>query len=128
MRLTQIKEKVGSLERQLERDVAQSSARGFYQQGIIADDVDDEDNDDRELEISSLVALDLTYEDDAEGADVIDLGVQVGRMRITERIGGLNRPRLSEEVGPVSLNAALLNSSPVSTYRLHKKNLSSFPV
>jgi hypothetical protein len=48
-----------------------------------------------------MVALDLTYDDYSDGNgtdDLIDLGIRIGKMRITERIGGLNRPRLSEEV------------------------------
>lgn len=99
LRLTEIKEKVGSLERQLERDVAKSGSRGFYQQRILADDVEGEFDEERDLEITPMVALDLTYEDDANGMDdVMDLGVQVGKMRLTEKIGGLNRPRISEEV------------------------------
>ncbi|KKY34543.1 putative fungal specific transcription factor domain-containing protein [Diaporthe ampelina] len=98
LRLTEIKEKVGSLERQLERDVAKSGSRGFYQQRILADDVEGEFDEERDLEITPMVALDLTYEDDADGMDdVMDLGVQVGKMRLTEKIGGLNRPRISEE-------------------------------
>lgn len=99
LRLTEIKEKVGSLERQLERDVAKSGSRGFYQQRILADDVEGEFDEERDLEITPMVALDLTYEDDADGTDdAMDLGVQVGKMRLTEKIGGLNRPRISEEV------------------------------
>ena len=99
LRLTEIKEKVGSLERQLERDVAKSGSRGFYQQRILADDVEGEFDEERDLEITPMVALDLTYEDDADGTDdFMDLGVQVGKMRLTEKIGGLNRPRISEEV------------------------------
>lgn len=99
LRLTEIKEKVGSLERQLERDVANSGSRGFYQQRILADDVEGEFDEERDLEITPMVALDLTYEDDADGTDdIMDLGVQVGKMRLTEKIGGLNRPRISEEV------------------------------
>lgn len=99
MRLTEIKEKVGSLERQLERDVAKSTTKAAAQQRILADDVEGDFDEERDLEITPMVALDLTYEDDADGTDdIIDLGIQVGRMRITERIGGLNRPRLSEEV------------------------------
>jgi hypothetical protein len=102
LRLTEIKEKVGSLERQLERDVAQSTSRAAYQQRIIADDVEGDFDEERDLEITPMVALDLTYEtygDELDGADdIIDLGIQVGKMRITERIGGLNRPRISEEV------------------------------
>lgn len=104
LRLTEIKEKVGSLERQLERDVAKSGAgsgSGFYKQRILADDVEGEFDEERDLEITPMVALDLTYEDDADGTDdIMDLGVQVGKMRLTEKIGGLNRPRISEEVSP----------------------------
>lgn len=105
LRLTEIKEKVGSLERQLERDVAKSSGSGpgprneFYQQRPLADGVEGEFDEEQDLEITPMVALDLTYDDDADGTDdIIDLGVQVGRMRLTEKIGGLNRPRISEEV------------------------------
>lgn len=106
LRLTEIKEKVGSLERQLERDVAKSGsgsrssgAREVHQQRILADEVEGEFDEERDLEITPMVALDLTYEDDADGTDdIMDLGVQVGKMRLTEKIGGLNRPRISEEV------------------------------
>lgn len=99
LRLTEIKEKVGSLERQLERDVAKSTTKAAAQQRILADDIEGDYDEERDLEITPMVALDLTYEDDADGTDdIIDLGIQVGRMRITERIGGLNRPRLSEEI------------------------------
>lgn len=108
LKLTQIKEKVGSLERQLERDVVHKSGRPtgkgvFYQQRFLADEIGDDDDEERDLEITPMVTLDVTYEEDDDGEggipdEVIDLGIQVGRMRITERIGGLNRPRLSEEV------------------------------
>ncbi|KAK8042296.1 hypothetical protein PG993_006819 [Apiospora rasikravindrae] len=104
LRLAEIKEKQGSLERQLERDVAKSAAattqRSALGQRILADEIGDEDADEeRYLESTPLAALDLTYEDDADGADdMIDLGIQIGRMRITERIGGLSRPRISEEI------------------------------
>lgn len=111
-RLTEIKEKVGSLERQLERDVAKGATGrrsgspgrggdGSSHQRFVADDVEDELGDERDLQISPMVALDLTYDDCSDGNgtdDLIDLGVRVGKMRITERIGGLNRPRISEEV------------------------------
>lgn len=110
-RLTEIKEKVGSLERQLERDVAKGatarrhgsslSASDSHNQRFVADDVDDDLGEERDLQITPMVALDLTYDDYSDGNgtdDLIDLGVRVGKMRITERIGGLNRPRISEEV------------------------------
>lgn len=99
LRLTEIKEKVGSLERQLERDVAKTTSRAAQQQAILADDVEDEFAEERDLEPTDMTALDVTYDEDADGTDdLIDLGVQVGRMRITERIGGLSRPRIAEEV------------------------------
>ncbi|KAK8083280.1 hypothetical protein PG996_002061 [Apiospora saccharicola] len=104
LRLAEIKEKQGSLERQLERDVAKSAAlttqRSALGQRILADEIgEEEDDEERYLESTPLAALDLTYEDDADGADdMIDLGIQIGRMRITERIGGLSRPRISEEI------------------------------
>ncbi|KAI1813586.1 hypothetical protein GGS20DRAFT_471314 [Poronia punctata] len=102
LRLAEIKEKQGTLERQLERDVAKSTtSKSTLQQRILADEVEDNYNDDeRDLEATPLVALDLTYEDDADdGADdMIDLGIQIGKMRLTERIGGLSRPRIAEEI------------------------------
>lgn len=100
MRLAEIKEKQGTLERELERDVAKSiPSKSTLQQRIIADDIADEYDEGRDLEASPFAALDLTYEDDVDDAgDMIDLGIQIGKMRITERIGGLSRPRISEEV------------------------------
>ncbi|KAI1872517.1 hypothetical protein JX265_005397 [Neoarthrinium moseri] len=100
LRLAEIKEKQGSLERQLERDVAKSTtSKSALQQRILADEVEDDYDEDRDLEATPMVALDLTYEDDADGTDeMIDLGIQIGKMRITERIGGLSRPRISEEI------------------------------
>jgi hypothetical protein len=99
LKLTEIKEKVGSLERQLERDVAKSTTRGAHLQRILADDVELDFEEEQDLDLHPMVALDLTYDDDADGAeDIIDLGIQVGKMRITERIGGMIRPRLPQEV------------------------------
>ncbi|KAI5866596.1 hypothetical protein GGS23DRAFT_278651 [Durotheca rogersii] len=100
MRLAEIKEKQGTLERELERDVAKSTvSKNSQQQRILADDISGDYDEDRDLEATPLAALDLTYEDDADGpSDMIDLGIQIGKMRITERIGGLSRPRISEEI------------------------------
>lgn len=122
-RLTEIKEKVGSLERQLERDVAKGAntrrsgsppdgADSFNNQRFVADDVGDGHGEQGDLQMTPMVHLDLTYDDysDGNGADdLIDLGVRVGKMRITERIGGFNRPRISEEVRPdVARDSTLL--------------------
>ena len=99
LRLTEIKEKVGSLERQLERDVVQNLSSPAKQQRILADDVEGQYEEGHGLEPTDMVALDHTYEDTADDTDeVIDLGVLVGRMRLTDRIGGFSRPRISDEV------------------------------
>ena len=53
--------------------------------------------DEKDLEPTPLAFLDITYDD--EGGDIVDdLGVQFGRMRITERLAGYARPRLAVEV------------------------------
>ncbi|KAI2614666.1 uncharacterized protein GGS25DRAFT_517513 [Hypoxylon fragiforme] len=98
--LPEIKEKQGTLERELERDVAKSTTtKSALQQRILADDIGGDYDEDHDLEATPLAALDVTYEDDAdEASDMIDLGIQIGKMRITERIGGLSRPRISEEI------------------------------
>lgn len=122
-RLTEIKERVGSLERQLERDVAKGRGSadgdgfGFFQQRIVADDVEDDFGEERDLQVTPVVALDLTYEDDSDGmgidtGDLGDLGIRVGRMRITDRIGGLSRPRMWEEVSiPTAVQGAVGGST-----------------
>ncbi|KAH9902021.1 hypothetical protein F4778DRAFT_104401 [Xylariomycetidae sp. FL2044] len=100
MRLAEIKEKQGTLERQLERDVAKSTTtKNSMRQRILADQVEDDYDREKDIEPTPLAALDMTYEDDADVEDeMIDLGIQIGKMRITERIGGLSRPRISEEI------------------------------
>lgn len=120
-RLNEIKERVGSLEKQLETNVAKARASpdgdGFCQQRIVADDVEDGLGEERDMQITPVVALDLTYEDDADGigtGNLIDLGIRVGRMRITERIGGLSRPRMWEEVSDFLLQAALRRVAVIS--------------
>ncbi|KAI0176174.1 hypothetical protein GGR52DRAFT_571143 [Hypoxylon sp. FL1284] len=95
MRLAEIKEKQGTLERELERNVAKSTtAKNTAQQNILGDD-----DEESYLEVTPLAVSDVTYGDDVdEAGDMIDLGIKIGKMRITERIGGLSRPRISEEI------------------------------
>ena len=93
--------------------MADEVRRGARNRGQGEDGGDDEDDDGEEggddddddygryldLEFAPSAALDLTYEDDANGVgDMVDLGVRIGKMRITERIGGLFRSAISEEV------------------------------
>ncbi|MBE3044268.1 Zn(II)2Cys6 transcription factor [Candidatus Bathyarchaeota archaeon] len=105
LRLNEIKEKVGSLERSLERDVAKSgSSRVAGHQGFVVDEVEYETFENLDHWPSDAVATDVAYDDgNVEGAEILlDIGVKVGRMRMTDRVGGLSRPRLSEEVSKTS--------------------------
>ena len=104
LKLTEIKEKVGSLERLLERDVAKgsrNSATSPDQDRALPDDADDDlpaHEDEKDLEPTPLAVVDAAYDVDGEDDDLLDLGIQLGKMRITERIGGFFRPKISEEV------------------------------
>ncbi|KAL1892738.1 hypothetical protein Sste5346_006821 [Sporothrix stenoceras] len=129
-KITEIKEKVSSLELQLQKSVVhQRIGSGLLGSDVPAYSLDPAENG---LEISHMVTSDLIYdhadensmdedeEEDEATNDMIDLGFKVGRMRMTERIGGLNRPRLAEEI-----NVALaskpgtfgFNLSPVGSQR-----------
>lgn len=103
LKLTEIKEKVGSLERLLERDVARPApAISPYMEKALPDDADDDlpgAEDEKDLEPTQLAVVDAAYDDDADEDDgLLDLGIQIGRMRITERIGGFFRPKMAAEV------------------------------
>ncbi|KFY39558.1 hypothetical protein V494_03919 [Pseudogymnoascus sp. VKM F-4513 (FW-928)] len=101
LKLTEIKDKVGSLERLLEEGAQQATSRtGLPHEGNPSD-IKDEDlpqaEDEKDLEPTPLAVVDAVYEDDADD-DLLDLGIQIGRMRITERLGGFFRPRLAQEL------------------------------
>ncbi|KAE8441624.1 hypothetical protein EG329_004633 [Mollisiaceae sp. DMI_Dod_QoI] len=105
LKLTEIKEKVGSLERLLERDVAKSSAAASItspgQERALPDDAEDDlpaNEDEKDLEPTPLAVVDAAYEVDGEDDDLLDLGIQLGKMRMTERIGGFFRPKISQEL------------------------------
>lgn len=94
----------------LEDDVARLSRTGKAAEDkrIIAlpgqdqdpDSDQEEDEEAKNLDPSRFVTDDAAYfDDDVDGDDdLVDLGIAMGRMRITERIGGLVRPRIAEEV------------------------------
>lgn len=112
-RLNEIKEKMGSLERVLEQDVARKDGRlvsnsvSKSQRRTSADlpggENSSSDNeaavpeDEKGLEPTPLAVVDAAYEDDAND-DVLDLGIKIGKMRMTERLGGFFRPKLHEEM------------------------------
>lgn len=106
LKLTEIKEKMGSLERVLEQDVARNAVRRELvkkggQGGTISvgEELDfaPEPEDEKELEPSPLSVLDAVYDQDADD-DLLDLGVQMGKLRLTDRLGGFFRPKLGDEV------------------------------
>ena len=101
LKLTEIKEKMGSLERVLEQDVAKKSGkrRMASSADAEAEDVDfaPEPEDEKYLEPSALTVQDAVYDEDADD-DLADLGFQMGKMRLTDRIGGFFRPKMAEEV------------------------------
>ena len=114
LKLTEIKEKVGSLERMLERDAVKpttsttesgtASRMGTFsiEERTVPDDADDDlpvPEDERNLEPTPMATQDATYEyDGGEDDDMLDLGFQLGKMRVTDRIGGFNRPKMAKEV------------------------------
>lgn len=104
LKLTEIKEKMGSLERVLEQDVAKKAHRSAIQRSFRPKIEDTDSYDYREdpdeepyLEPSPLAVADAAYDDEADD-DLADLGVQMGKLRLTDRIGGYFRPKLAEEV------------------------------
>lgn len=126
-RLAEVKEKMGILERSLEEDVARErrtksatasenrrSSTLPGQDESYSDQEDDEDT--RNLNPTHLATEDAAYYDgdaDNDDDDIVDLGIAMGKVRISERIGGLVRPRFSEEVNAtlVSYNFSLTRDS-----------------
>ena len=107
-KLAEIKDKMGNLEQTLERDVARRTSSDLSTPYIVKleeeddDDNQHDDNDEDAEEEKGLVptpfaALDQVYEDDADD-EIMDLGVQLGKMRVSDRIGGFARPKMVEEV------------------------------
>lgn len=105
LRLTEIKEKVGSLERSLERDVARfGPSRAAGHQGFVVDEIEYEALEKLDPWATGGLSTDVAYNDDntEDFEDILDVGVQIGKMRITDRVGGLIRPRFCEEVSGIS--------------------------
>lgn len=109
LKLTEIKEKMGSLERVLEQDVAKKgtkigSRKAAPEADAEGDEVDfaPDPEDERFLEPSALTVQDAVYDEDGVDDDIADLGFAMGKMRLTDRIGGFFRPKMAEEVGPTS--------------------------
>lgn len=112
-KLADIKERMGALEKNLEREVANQTRKPHIGGANVTksspgkeeplthvggdDDELEAEEDEESLEPTPLAALDNVY---GEGGDdeLMDLGVQMGKMRISERIGGWIRPKLVDEL------------------------------
>lgn len=106
-KLNQFKESIETLEKELEAVVdgettsrwsitSRDTRRPGVPQAQMCDDPSIPE-DERHLEPTPLAVRDVAYDDD--GDDILDdVGVKLGRMRITERIGGFVRPRFGIEV------------------------------
>lgn len=104
-RLTVIKDQMGALERTLEKDAAcrgsVSDRRSSFDAFPGADEENEnepeEPEDEKDLRVTPDGYLDAAYDEDADD-ELMDLGFMMGKVRITERIGGYVHPRLVEEV------------------------------
>ena len=104
-RLAELKDRMGSLEQSLEQNVARHGTTDpALPQAVkvedgsdLEDDDVDEPEDERNLEPTRLAVLDQVYDDDADD-DLMDLGVQLGKLRVSDRVGGFARPKFAEEV------------------------------
>lgn len=106
-KLAEVKEKMGMLEKTLEDDVARrgtpSSSRPLFEAPRLPGQEpghsdEEEEEDTKDLEFIDIATEHASYYDDDGNDDFVDLGIAMGKLRITERVGGLVRPRLSEEL------------------------------
>lgn len=134
-RLAEVKEQMGRLERSLEEDVArkmEESTRSTPSLSRIgelpgqeqsSDQEDDEET--KELRPTHFVTEDAAYYEPDDVAnddfddDLVDLGFRMGRIRITERIGGLVRPRFAEEVSLHSIHMGIYTDTSLCSSSSH---------
>lgn len=102
--LAELKDKLSSLEESLGRDVIRRAQRSDtahrgQESEELYDEAEDssEPEDEKGLEPTPLAVFDQLYEEDADD-ELLDLGFQMGKMRISDRVGGLVRPKMAEEV------------------------------
>ena len=78
-------------------DIKEKVTRLYSQ--CLGDTKDDGDGPDFEdLEASPLVEEAASYDDDADETEVTDLGFHVGKLHLTDRVGGQYRPGMAQEV------------------------------
>lgn len=94
LKLTEIKEKMGSLERVLEQDMAK---RVHSTRSLEGEDFGFEPDDDKDWVMTPLALRDNAYDENADD-DLTDLGFMMGKLRLSERVGGFFRPKMADEV------------------------------
>ena len=57
-----------------------------------------EDSDYERLEVSPLVTESASYDDDLDETKATDLGFRIGKLHLTDRVGGQYRPGMAQEV------------------------------
>lgn len=98
-KLAEIKDRLGDLEETLERDVARrAAAKPGSDHASIIPKIEAEDDeydglsadDDQDPEPSPLGMFDQVYDNDADDG-LMDLGIQLGKLRMSDRVGGLGK-------------------------------------
>ncbi|GKZ87733.1 transcriptional regulator family: Fungal Specific TF [Aspergillus niger] len=79
------------------KDALDSSLTTSGDTNLITEEEDPGCGADDYLEPTPLATQDAAYASDAED-DTHDIGIRVGRMRLNERVGGLYRPRIADEL------------------------------
>lgn len=105
--LAELKDKLSNLEESLGRDVIRRANQpdAFRDESSFKHDFEDGEDEDGEsqpedekgLEPTPFAVFDQLYDDDADD-ELMDLGIQMGKMRISDRVGGLVRPKMADEV------------------------------
>jgi hypothetical protein len=116
--LAELKDKLSNLEESLGRDVIRRANRSEAARGnpskLDFDESDDQGDDsqpedEKDLKPTPLAVFDQFYDDDADD-ELLDLGFQMGKMRISDRVGGLVRPKMADEVCHYKINNAVVGT------------------
>ena len=114
-KLTEIKNRVGSLEDLLETEVAARSHRHSSEDSSTLDHRRSNTNSPpvrtriKVEDLSGPANLAPSYENDTD-EEIADLGVRIGRMKLSERMGGLFRASISKEVRPYMFARAVFTA------------------
>ncbi|KZZ91964.1 fungal specific transcription factor domain-containing protein [Ascosphaera apis ARSEF 7405] len=113
MKLTELKDKMGTLERTLEWDMVGRARAGeefhpdvdTHKYGSLWGTQDEAyfpvPDDEKNLQPNPLAVPDVGYDDENDDDEAYDLGFKLGKLRITDRLGGFVRPRITDELTAV---------------------------